>query len=203
MGPAQIERADRFFQRYGELTVLFGRMIPLVRAFVSLPAGISRMPLGRFTVFSLIGTIPWVLALAFAGHALGSDWTSVRKGFEYVDYAIVALFVVGIVYAVVRRRSRPPVSGRGERARGRRQLTRAGMPGSVRAAAAAPRRGAGPVARADRAAADLLLGAHHARAVAGRLALRRARPKSAQVLRGGAPRRHGGRSAPAAAVCER
>jgi len=110
MGPAQIQRADRFFQRYGEQTVLFGRMIPLVRAFVSLPAGISRMPLGRFTVFSLIGTVPWVLALAFAGHALGSDWTSVRKGFEYLDYAIVLLIVVGIVYAVLRRRSRPPAA---------------------------------------------------------------------------------------------
>jgi membrane protein DedA with SNARE-associated domain len=110
MGPAQIQRADRFFQRYGEQTVLFGRMIPLVRAFVSLPAGVSRMPLGRFTLFSLIGTIPWVLALAFAGHALGSDWTSVRKAFEYVDYAIVLLIVAGIVYAIVRRRSRPPTT---------------------------------------------------------------------------------------------
>ena len=107
MGPAQIQRADRFFQRYGEQTVLFGRMVPLVRAFVSLPAGVARMPLGRFTLFSLLGTIPWVLALAFAGHALGSDWTSVRKGFEYLDYVIVLLIVVGIVYAVMRRRSRP------------------------------------------------------------------------------------------------
>lgn len=106
MGPAQIERADRFFQRYGEPTVLFGRMIPLVRAFVSLPAGISKMPLGRFSVFSLIGTIPWVLALALAGHALGSDWTTVRKGFEYLDYAIVLLVVVGVLYALIRRRSR-------------------------------------------------------------------------------------------------
>ena len=114
MGPAQIDRADRFFQRYGELTVLFGRMIPLVRAFVSLPAGISKMPLGRFTVFSLIGTIPWVIALAFAGHALGSDWTSVRKAFEYVDYLIVALVVVGIVYAIVRRRSRSTESPAGD-----------------------------------------------------------------------------------------
>jgi membrane protein DedA with SNARE-associated domain len=106
MGPAQIERADRFFNRYGEATVLFGRMIPLVRAFVSLPAGISRMPFGRFTVFSLLGTIPWVLALALAGHALGSDWTTVRKGFEYVDYVIVALVVLGIGYAVISRRRR-------------------------------------------------------------------------------------------------
>ncbi len=106
MGPAQIERADRFFQRHGEATVLFGRLIPLVRAFVSLPAGVSRMPLGRFTVFSLIGAVPWVLGLALAGHALGGDWTSVRKGFEYVDYVIVALVVVGVAYVVVRRRGR-------------------------------------------------------------------------------------------------
>ncbi len=114
--PAQIERADRFFKRYGEVAVLFGRMIPLVRAFVSLPAGMARMPFGRFTVFSLLGTIPWVLALALAGHALGSDWTTVRKGFEYADYLIVALVIVGIVYAIVRRRARPtdPASEDGE-----------------------------------------------------------------------------------------
>ncbi|HEX3517749.1 MAG TPA: DedA family protein [Solirubrobacteraceae bacterium] len=104
MGPAQIDRADRWFQRYGEPAVLFGRLIPVVRAFVSLPAGIARMPLGRFTVFSLIGAIPWVLGLALAGHALGGDWKSVRKGFEYVDYVVVALVVIGVAYVVVRRR---------------------------------------------------------------------------------------------------
>jgi membrane protein DedA with SNARE-associated domain len=106
MGPAQIERAEHWFQRYGQPAVLFGRMIPLVRAFVSLPAGVAKMPLGRFTVLSLIGTLPWVLALALIGHAVGGNWTSVRKGFEYVDYAILALLVVGIAYIVVRRRRR-------------------------------------------------------------------------------------------------
>jgi len=104
MGPAQIERAERWFARYGDAAVLFGRMIPLVRAFVSLPAGVARMPLVRFTVLSLIGSIPWVLALALAGHALGSDWTSVRKGFEYVDYAIVVLALGAIAYGIARRR---------------------------------------------------------------------------------------------------
>ncbi len=102
--PKQIERADQWFQRHGEAVVLFGRVVPLVRAFVSLPAGVARMPLWRFTVFSLIGTFPWVLGLALAGHALGGDWTSVRKGFEYVDYAILALVVVGAAYALARRR---------------------------------------------------------------------------------------------------
>jgi membrane protein DedA with SNARE-associated domain len=113
IGPTQIERADRFFGRWGEPTVLVGRVIPLVRAFVSLPAGVAKMPIGRFTVFSLIGTIPWVVALAFAGHALGGDWKSVRKAFEYVDYAVVALAIAAVVYGVRRRREqrRLPAAG--------------------------------------------------------------------------------------------
>jgi membrane protein DedA with SNARE-associated domain len=106
MGPAQIERADRWFERYGEPAVLFGRMVPLVRAFVSLPAGVARMPIVRFTVLTTIGSIPWVLALALAGHALGGDWTSVRKGFEYVDYVILALVLGAVVYGLARRRGR-------------------------------------------------------------------------------------------------
>ncbi len=106
MGPAQVDRADRWFARYGEMTVLFGRVIPLVRAFVSLPAGVAKMPLPRFSVLTVIGSIPWVLALALAGHALGGDWTSVRKGFEYADYVILALVIVGIGYGIIRRRGR-------------------------------------------------------------------------------------------------
>jgi membrane protein DedA with SNARE-associated domain len=106
MGPAQIEKADRWFQRYGEAAVLFGRLIPVVRAFVSLPAGVAKMPFVRFTVFSLIGAVPWVLGLSIAGHALGSDWSSVRKGFEYVDYVVVVLVVLAIGYAILRRRAR-------------------------------------------------------------------------------------------------
>ena len=104
MGPAQIERADRWFQRYGERVVLFGRLIPLIRAFVSLPAGIARMPIVRFSVLTLIGSIPWVLGLAIVGHAVGGDWTQVRKGFEYVDYVLLALIVLGAGYLIVRRR---------------------------------------------------------------------------------------------------
>jgi membrane protein DedA with SNARE-associated domain len=73
---------------------------------VSLPAGVAKMPLGRFTVLSLIGTTPWVVGLAFLGQALGGDWNSARKYFEYVDYAIVVVVVIGIAYAIFRRRRR-------------------------------------------------------------------------------------------------
>jgi membrane protein DedA with SNARE-associated domain len=105
MGPAQIDRADRWFQRHGEQIVLFGRLIPLIRAFVSVPAGVARMPILRFSVLTLIGSIPWVLGLALAGHALGGDWKSVRNAFEYVDYVLLAAIVLGLVYWRVRRKS--------------------------------------------------------------------------------------------------
>jgi membrane protein DedA with SNARE-associated domain len=104
MGPAQMDRADRWFSRWGEPAVLYGRMIPLVRAFVSLPAGVAKMGVTRFSVLTFIGSIPWVLALALAGDALGSEWKSVRAAFEYVDYAILAMIGVGVAYLLVRRR---------------------------------------------------------------------------------------------------
>jgi membrane protein DedA with SNARE-associated domain len=108
MGPAQIERAERWFDRYGQPIVLFGRLVPLVRAFVSLPAGVARMPFLRFSLLTLIGSIPWVLGLAIVGHAVGGEWTNVRKGFEYVDYLLLALIVLGAGYLIVRwRRSDP------------------------------------------------------------------------------------------------
>jgi membrane protein DedA with SNARE-associated domain len=65
------------------------------------------MPFGRFTALTVAGCLPFILGLALAGEAIGSKWTSVRKGFEYVDYVVVALILVGILYAIVRRRSRP------------------------------------------------------------------------------------------------
>src|SRR5438105_2173895 len=105
--PSHIEWADRWFQRYGAPAIFFSRMLPIVRTFISLPAGVAKMPFGRFTVLTLAGCVPWVLGLALAGEAVGSEWRSVRKGFDYVDYAVVALVVLAIVYAVVRRRRRP------------------------------------------------------------------------------------------------
>jgi membrane protein DedA with SNARE-associated domain len=104
MGPAQIDRADRWFQRHGEQIVLYGRLVPVIRAFVSLPAGVARMPLTRFSVLTLIGSLPWVLGFAVAGHALGGDWKSVRHALEYVDYVLLAAIVLGIGYLIVRRR---------------------------------------------------------------------------------------------------
>jgi membrane protein DedA with SNARE-associated domain len=104
--PKDIERADRWFQRHGEATVFFARMLPIVRTFISLPAGVARMPFWRFTLFTFLGCIPWVFALAFIGKQAGDNWTSWKNSFHYVDYVVLALIVVGIVYWLVRRRQR-------------------------------------------------------------------------------------------------
>ncbi|HLB22299.1 MAG TPA: DedA family protein [Solirubrobacteraceae bacterium] len=109
--PSHIAWADRWFARYGAPAIFFSRMLPIVRTFISLPAGVARMPFWRFTLLTLAGCIPWVLGLALAGEAVGHDWTSVRKGFEYVDYAVVALVLAAIGYAIIRRRRRPSDTG--------------------------------------------------------------------------------------------
>jgi membrane protein DedA with SNARE-associated domain len=102
--PSHIAWADRWFARYGAPAIFFSRMLPIIRTFISLPAGVAKMPFGRFTLLTLAGCVPWVLGLALAGEAVGSEWTSVRKSFDYVDYAVIALVVIGIAYALVRRR---------------------------------------------------------------------------------------------------
>jgi membrane protein DedA with SNARE-associated domain len=101
---AQLERADRWFERHGEATVFFSRMLPIVRTFISLPAGAARMPVGRFTLFTALGSIPWVVGLAIAGREVGDNWSTWRQHLHYVDYAVAALIVLGVAYLVIRRR---------------------------------------------------------------------------------------------------
>jgi membrane protein DedA with SNARE-associated domain len=105
--PSHIAWADRWFARYGAPAIFFSRMLPIVRTFISLPAGVAKMPFMRFTLLTLAGCVPWVLGLAIAGEAIGSEWKEVSTNFKYVDYAIVALVVVGIVYWIARRRRGP------------------------------------------------------------------------------------------------
>jgi len=96
--------ADEWFERYGSATVFFSRMLPIIRTFISLPAGVARMPFWRFTAFTLAGSIPWVLALALIGEAVGDNWEDWRHKLGYLDYAVLAAIVVGVVYLLVKRR---------------------------------------------------------------------------------------------------
>jgi membrane protein DedA with SNARE-associated domain len=107
--PEKLDKADAWCDRYGDATVFFTRMLPVVRSFVSIPAGVGEMPLGRFTVLTFLGTIPWCFGLAGIGYALGSQWEEFHDSFRYADYAIAAAVVAGIAalaYRMYRRRSR-------------------------------------------------------------------------------------------------
>jgi membrane protein DedA with SNARE-associated domain len=109
-----IDRATAWFDRYGSGAVLFGRMVPVVRTFISLPAGFAGMPAGRFGLFTTLGCIPWTAALGIAGYALGSNWQHIANDFHGPTYAIAGIVVVALAVAVVlhfrRRRAGADVS---------------------------------------------------------------------------------------------
>jgi len=108
ISPKHLKWADDWFARYGSWTVFFSRMLPIIRTFISLPAGVARMPFWRFTAYTLLGSIPWVLALALIGEAVGDNWEDWRHKLGYLDYVVAAAIVAGIVYLIVRRRRRDP-----------------------------------------------------------------------------------------------
>src|SRR2546422_1540269 len=88
--PKQIAWADRWFERYGGVTVFFSRMVPVVRTFISLPAGVARMPFWKFTILSTVGIIPWVIGFALIGKQVGDNWDTWQEKLHYLDYAILA-----------------------------------------------------------------------------------------------------------------
>jgi membrane protein DedA with SNARE-associated domain len=102
--PKYLKWADDWFERYGDATVFFTRMLPIIRTFISLPAGVARMPFWRFTVLTLLGCIPWVLMLGLIGESVGKNWEEWRDHLHYLDYAVVVAAVALIVYLLIKRR---------------------------------------------------------------------------------------------------
>ena len=98
--PHEIELADRFFQKYGPATAFFSRLLPVVRTFISFPAGVARMPLGKFIVYSTAGALPWSILLVFAGRQLGANWVDIRHALQPFDLAI-AFGVLALVVLFV------------------------------------------------------------------------------------------------------
>lgn len=96
---ADLDRAEAFFQRYGDAASFIGRMIPVIRSLVSFGAGVARMPIGRFTLFSFLGSAPWTALLVFAGMQLGANWETVGGMLKQFEYAIVGfLAVIALVW---------------------------------------------------------------------------------------------------------
>ena len=102
-----LEWADSWFQRHGDVTVLVARCLPIIRTFISLPAGVARMPFWRFTVLTTIGCIPWVLMLTLIGRSVGDNWEEWRDKLHYLDYAVIAIAIGGLIYWLIRRRRTP------------------------------------------------------------------------------------------------
>lgn len=108
-----LDRAHRWFERYGSPVILVSRFIPLIRAAFPYAAGVSRMPFGRFVMFATLGSVGWIGGLGVLGRAVGHQWQTWRHHLEYVDYAGAVVLVAAIVYLIVRwQRSRRAADGR-------------------------------------------------------------------------------------------
>jgi membrane protein DedA with SNARE-associated domain len=108
----QLGRAERWFERFGSWAVLVGRITPVARSFISIPAGVFRARIVSYMILTLIGSTIWCLALQSVGFALGTRWEEVQHGFHYVDYAVVAIFVAGVALIILRRWRMGKLAGR-------------------------------------------------------------------------------------------
>lgn len=99
-----IDKAERWWAKHGTATVFFSRVLPVIRTFISLPAGIEKMPFGRFTLYTTVGCVPWVFALTGVGYALGRSWDTVLGSFRIVSYVIAGLVVAALIAYFIRRR---------------------------------------------------------------------------------------------------
>ena len=104
IGPDRFARAERWFGRYGSAFVFFGRLTPLVRSFVSIPAGVLEFPLGRYTILTAAASLVWCLAFGVAGYTLGTHWDGLHHAFRYADYAAVAVLAAILATVLVRSR---------------------------------------------------------------------------------------------------
>jgi membrane protein DedA with SNARE-associated domain len=98
----ELGRAERWFDRFGSWAVLLGRITPIARSFISIPAGVFRARLASYTILTLIGSTIWCLVLQSAGFALGTRWEEFQHYVHYVDYAVAAVFVIGVALIILR-----------------------------------------------------------------------------------------------------
>ncbi|UOF92149.1 DedA family protein [Fodinisporobacter ferrooxydans] len=101
-----LHSAEVWFAKYGSTAVFFGRILPFIRTFISLPAGIARMPIGRFIVYTALGSLPWSYALGLVGYKLGQHWEGIAKYMHPFTYITIAVVVVVFLYTLLKKRSR-------------------------------------------------------------------------------------------------
>jgi membrane protein DedA with SNARE-associated domain len=96
ISPREIEIADRWFERYGEATIFFSRLLPIIRTYISFPAGVARMNFWKFNIYTFLGSWPWCYGLAYAGYRLGEHWPDLEVYFHEFDFVIGILILAGI-----------------------------------------------------------------------------------------------------------
>ncbi len=101
--PSELDHTQKWFKKWGETTVFFSRMLPVVRTFISLPAGIAKMNIPKFTIYTFLGAIPFNLTLTYIGYILGENWEIIKKYFHGLDVIIVILIIVGIIWWISRQ----------------------------------------------------------------------------------------------------
>lgn len=97
-----LDIADRFFHRFGGASVFIGRVLPVVRTFISIPAGIARVPIGKFILYTFVGSVVWSALLGYLGQQLGPRWMNLREQFHWLDYVIIAVIVLGAAWWIAR-----------------------------------------------------------------------------------------------------
>lgn len=104
--PENLDRAEVWFARHGDAAVFWSRMVPVVRSFIAIPAGVARMRFGPYALYSFLGNLVWCLGFAGAGLALGTGWAGAHDRFRYIDYLLVGLIVAAAAFLVIRARKR-------------------------------------------------------------------------------------------------
>jgi membrane protein DedA with SNARE-associated domain len=112
--PHTLDRAEAWFDRFGDWAVAIGRVTPVVRSFIAIPAGVFRMPLGRYTLLTIPGSVLWAFAFAGAGWAAGSQWEDFHHSFRYAEYVVAAAILVLVVAGVWRHRRGARIDRRAE-----------------------------------------------------------------------------------------
>lgn len=97
-----LNKAHRWFEKHGQGAVFFGRLLPIVRTFISLPAGIARMNFKKFCIYTFFGALPWSYLLAYAGLKMGENWENLRIYFDKFNYLIVGIIILGVIWWILR-----------------------------------------------------------------------------------------------------
>lgn len=106
LSKSHLEMSDNYFNKYGEKIAFFSRLLPIIRTFISLPAGISKMNFKKFVIYTFLGSLIWSIVLGYAGYIMGENWEVIRSWLHIADYIVIAAVLIFIVYVFVKKRKK-------------------------------------------------------------------------------------------------